>query len=367
VRQILRVNRRTWLITTLIFVATVSFSARATFNALYVFGDSLSTTTNNVQAFPLSTNYYGYRYSNGRVWVEVLAQQEGILYDSNKNWSYFDCGSGDVVTNVTHFNPPASATNALFVIWVNNADLYDEALNNDTIASEWANAINLSQTNYFKAVTNLYFAKNLRTLVLPNAADISKVPYFNRYSQTNYIRQQCQNYNVAFSNTVKRIRAACPNLTVYAPDIFSLVDNVLASPAQYELTNVLENGLNIDVLDDPNLKNLALAGPGANYLFWDFLDPTAKFHALIGNLVQEVIAPVQLTGMAQVNASNRLDILNVPVGLNGMVLYATNLTPPLWLTNSTFSSLTVTQSVFVNPTNSQRFYTLKFPYAWTWP
>jgi len=301
------------------------------------------------------------------VWVEVLAQQEGILYDSNKNWSYFDCGSGDVVTNVAHFNPPASVTNALFVIWVNNADIYDEVLNNDTNASEWANAINVSQTNYFKAVTNLYFAKNLRTLVLPNAADVSKVPYFNQYSYTNFIRQQCQNYNVAFSNTVKRIRTTCPALTVYVPDVFSLVDDVFANPGNYGLTNVLKNGVSINALGDPNLKNLSLNGPGGNYIFWDFLDPTARLHAAIGCFVQAVIAPAQLTGMVQVDIRNRLDLMNVPVGLGGTVLYATNLTQAVWLTNSTFSSLTLTQSVFVTPTNAQGFYQVKFPWTWTWP
>ncbi|MDR3459187.1 MAG: SGNH/GDSL hydrolase family protein [Verrucomicrobiae bacterium] len=350
-----------------IFLAVMRFHARAAFNALYVFGDSLSTTTNNVQVFPQSTNYYGRRFCNGRVWVECLAEQQGILYDSNKNWSFFDCGSGDVVTNVAHFNPPTSISNALVVIWVNNADLYDEALNNDTLAAEWANAINVSQTNYFKAVTNLYFAKNVRTLVLPNAADISKVPYFNHYAQTNFIRQQCQNYNAALANTVKRIRTTCPALTVYTPDIFSLVDDLFANPADYGLTNVLKNGISIDALDDPNLKNLTLNGPGGNYIFWDFLDPTARTHAVIGNFVQESIAPAQLTGIAPVDSNYRLDLVNVPVGLNGTVLYATNVTSAAWLTNSTFSSLTLTQGVLVTPTNSQRFYRVKFPYAWTWP
>jgi hypothetical protein len=45
--------------------------AQAAFKSLYVFGDGLSTTTDNVQSPPLSASYYGSRYSNGRVWVEV--------------------------------------------------------------------------------------------------------------------------------------------------------------------------------------------------------------------------------------------------------------------------------------------------------
>lgn len=365
--QIRLVNRRHALRLAILFFCVLPLTARAGFNALYVFGDSLSTTTNNVQLYPASTNYYGDRYCNGRVWVEVLAQQQGILYDSNKNWSYFDCGSGDVVTNASRFSPPASATNALFVVWVNNADLYDEALNNDTIASEWANAINVSQTNYFKVVTNLYLAKYARTIILPNAADISKVPFFNRYAQTNYIRQQCQNYNAAFSNTVARIRSACPNLTVYSPDILSLMDEVLANPAAYALTNVLQNGVSIDALDDPNLNNLSLTGPGANYLFWDYLDPTARLQAVVAGLAEQTLAPVRFSGCTRVNGSNRLDVLNMPGGWTGQVLVATSPAAAVWETNSTFACSTNEQSVFVNPTTNPQFYRLKFPWQWTWP
>lgn len=366
-RQIGRVKSFVRFTVCMMLFGTALITARAGFNSLYVFGDGLSTTTNNIQSFPLSTNYYGYRYSNGRVWVEVLAQRQGILYESNKNWSYFDCGSGDVVTNVGLFNPPASATNALFVVWVNNVDLYDEALKNNTDLAEWTGAINRSQTNHLKAITNLYFAKGMRTLIAPNAADISKVPFFNADARTNFIRQRCIDYNVAFSNTISRARVLCPNLKIYVPDIFALVDDVLAHAANYGLTNSLKSGLSIDALSDPALLNVSPNGPGASHIFWDYLDPSARFHAVIADVAQQMISPVQLAGLVPVNTSNRLDILSVPVGLGGTVLFATNLVPTNWLTNSTFSSLTVTQSVFVSPTNSQRFYRLKFPWQWTWP
>ena len=55
---------------------SVIFSAKAAFTNLYVFGDGISTTTNNTSG--LSSYYYGQRYSNGRVWVEVLAQRQGL-------------------------------------------------------------------------------------------------------------------------------------------------------------------------------------------------------------------------------------------------------------------------------------------------
>src|SRR5579859_4110818 len=97
------------------------FSTRAAYTSLYVFGDALSTTTDN------SANnqyYYGKRYSNGRVWVEVLAQRQGI--GIGNNWSYFDCNSSNLAKNVANFSiTPTVASNALFVVWVNNSDLFD--------------------------------------------------------------------------------------------------------------------------------------------------------------------------------------------------------------------------------------------------
>src|SRR5208282_3415135 len=83
---------------------------QAAFSNLYVFGDSISTTTNNTSGLPF---YYGQRFSNGRVWVEVLAQRQGLTYDPNKNWSYFYNSSTTMLANVSSFKAPLDASNAL--------------------------------------------------------------------------------------------------------------------------------------------------------------------------------------------------------------------------------------------------------------
>ena len=71
--------------------------AQAAFTSIHIFGDGISTTTNNPTPSQL---YYGYnlRQSNGRVWVEVLAQRQGLgansitnvsWSNSSNNWSYY--------------------------------------------------------------------------------------------------------------------------------------------------------------------------------------------------------------------------------------------------------------------------------------
>jgi hypothetical protein len=100
------------------------------------------------------------------------------------------------------------------------------------------------------------------------------------------------------------------------------------------------------------------------------------------------------------NGSNRLDVVNVPVGLNGFVDTTTNLSPASWTSIQNITSTNTAQSVFVaqvvttnaspafsggNPVKpadsggsgllggpppnyiALQFYRLRFPYAWNWP
>jgi phospholipase/lecithinase/hemolysin len=339
--------------------------AQAAFTNLYIFGDALSTTTGNTVG--PAYLYYGLRYSNGRVWVEVLAQRQGLTYNSNQNWSTFANYSSDVVTNVSNFNA-SDASNALFVVWVNNADLWYPAYYDGTSMAQWTNAINQSQANHFEIVTNLY-AKGVRTLIMPNAVDLSTIPAFNASANANFIHLRCLDYNVAFSNTLNRIRASCPNLVLYTPDFFTLLTNILAHPANYGVTNALGGGLSIDAVDAVNygFPSAVINGFGTNFIFWDPLDPTAKVHEIMADTAQQLISPVQISKITSLTGSNRLDVANMPVGLNGIVLGRTNLMLGNWTTNATFNSTNATQSVFVTPSGPMQFYRLSFPFSWTWP
>jgi phospholipase/lecithinase/hemolysin len=345
------------------------FSAQAAFTNLYVFGDGISTTTNNTSGLSF---YYGQRYSNGRVWIEVLAQRQGLTYDPNKNWSYFYNSSTTMLANVSSFSITTSnANNALFVIWVNCADLWFQAKYGGTSMSSWTSAINQSQTYHYKAVTNLY-AKGARTLIMPNAVDVSTIPAFNTSANANFIHFRCLDYNVAFSNTLNRIRVSCPNLTLYTPDFFTLLTNMLAHPANYGLTNALGNGLSIDAVDAVNFgfPSAAINGFGTNFIFWDPQDPTAMVHAWMANTAQQLISPVRISNFTALNGSNRLVMANYPIGqTNGFVDGRTNLVLGNWTTTQNFtnSSTNVTLTIYVPASDPQRFYRLRFPFSWFWP
>jgi phospholipase/lecithinase/hemolysin len=368
------------------------FPAQAAFTSIYIFGDGVCTTTTNKVA---GQYYYGLRNSNGRVWVELLAQQLGLTnnywysnnssihlsytnlsalstnwsYSSN-NWSFYGDSSPLLVTNVSHFTAPPDAATALFVMWVNDADFVGDmgTIYPSTNIVTWTNAINQSLTNHWKIITNLYYAKGARTLVMPNAVDITEIPQYNQNPAAikSFIRQRIIGFNTAFTTLLNQARASLPGITIYEPDFFTLLDNVLTNAAAYGLTNALSNGQSIDVLES-SLSNLSLNGPGTNYIFWDQNDPTAKFHAVLADITQQLLSPMQISNLTILNGSNQLVVANVPIGQNGLVLGRTDLVLGNWTTNATFVSSNTTQTVYVTNSSPQWFYRLKFPYTWAWP
>jgi phospholipase/lecithinase/hemolysin len=355
--EICTVKRCQWFTQTVWWLCFLAFPAQGAFTSMYVFGDGVCTTTNGPGG---STNYCGKSFTNGRVWVEVLAQRQGLAYNPTNNWSYFGHYSGNMVTNVGRFTLPSGGNSALFIIWVNDADFVWNVDYYGTNLTQWTKAMNQSITNHYKAITNLYYAKGARTLIMPNAVDLSKVPYYSGLpaGERSFIRQRIMDFNASFLLTLDRAKAALPGLTIYAPDFFSQLDQILAQPAVYGLVNP-----GIDAMEDRALTDKSTNGPGASYVFWDYLNPTAKTHVVMADLVQQMISPPMITKLTSLATSNRLDLANVPVGRNGSVLGSGDLLN--WTKVQDILSTSLLQAVFVPVASSAQFYRLQFP-AWSY-
>ena len=366
----------------------IAFPARAAFSSIYIFGDGLSTTTTNRVAGP---TYYGLRNSNGRVWVEVLAQQLGLTnnywystngsihvsytnlsasstnwsYSSN-NWSYYGQHSSNLVTYLKTFAAPANASNALFIVWVNDADFVDDMgkIFPSTNIVTWNNAINLSLTNHYTIITNLY-AKGACTLIMPNAVDITEIPEYDNLpsASINFIRQRVINFDAAFTTLLSNTIISSSGLKIYEPDVFTLLNNVLTNAAFYGLTNVLVGGHSTDVIEDD--PDTSLNGSGTNWIFWDSVNPTAKFHAVFAGVVQQLLSPLQISKLTSLNSSNQLDMANIPIGRNGFINSSTDLVN--WTSMTNISSTNATETILVPTSGPQQFYQLSFPFAWSWP
>jgi phospholipase/lecithinase/hemolysin len=356
-----------WTVILLLFASAVFSATAAGFSSLYAFGDGACTTTNNTSGL---SYYYGNSFCNGRIWIQVLAQRQGLPYITNQNISYFGQYGANLVSAVTSFTAPTNASNALFLIWICDADsVYDmEQIYPSTNITAWNNAMNLSLTNQLNAVQILY-NKGVRTLIMPNAVDITEIPKYDATAPADrsFIRAQITNFNANFIAALSNMAATNHGLKIYVPDIFSLLDNVLTNAAGYGLTNVLSGGLSIDAVSDPNLSDISLNGPGANYIFWDPFDPGAKFHEVIADYVQQFISPARISQITPLPGSNQLNVINFPAGLNGFVDGRTNIMSTNWQSLRSFTNASTTQTLFVTNSGPQYFYRLRFPYAWYYP
>ena len=224
----------------------------------------MCTTTDNTDG---GSSYYEDTYSNGRVWIQVLAQRQGVPYDSNNNLSYFDHTSADLVTELSGFSA-TDANTSLFVVWVSDADFADYMLNTYPTygldPARWNNATSSSLANHQTVIQTLY-AKGARTLIMPNAVDITEIPqYFGLVAgEKTFIRQGIVAFNGSFVSILSQEMASLPGLKIYMPDMFALLDNMVAHPGGYGLINV--TGGVYAIQDGYSTLN----GPRNNWLFWN--------------------------------------------------------------------------------------------------
>ncbi|MCX6865258.1 MAG: SGNH/GDSL hydrolase family protein, partial [Verrucomicrobia bacterium] len=305
--------------------------AIAAFSAMFVFGDGVCTTTGNTSSGH-PTWYYGNRYCNGKVWIEVLSQWQGLTYEASRNISYYGHDSEALVTNTNNFTVPSgvNAATALFVVWCNNADFVrftqlDEPPYDNSHIATWTTYITQSITRHTTAVTTLY-NKGARTIVMPNAANIMAVPAYNYFASGDktFVRDRVLQFNVAFATAMINLAASKPGLTIYRLDTFTFFEQVLANPGSYGLINPG----NIDALSDENLTNKALGGPGASYVFWDYMHPTAAFQMYLADMIQQQISPVKVNSIALSGGNVYLQVANIPLGRAGFVQGSANL--QLW-------------------------------------
>ncbi len=359
-------NLRHFTICLGLLVVLGTHRSQASLNSLFVFGDGACTTTNNPFAGPA---FYGQRFCNGRVWTEVLAQWLNISFPSTNNWSYFAHSSQDLTNHANAFTPPGIASNILVAIWVVDADIVNN-LNTLSFGPPydssklpiWTNSLNATASNHAIAIQTLY-DKGIRTLVMPNAVDLTKVPVYTDLSAANkaFIRQRAIEFNSQFTTIISNATASNSGLKIVQPDIFSLLDSISVNPTNFGLI-VAPQTASDNALDQ---GQVALSGPGANFVFWDDLHPTAKFHMHVANEAQQLLSPARISDTMSVNTSNQLSMADLPVGRNGVVEVSTNFLN--WSTTANITSTNLNQSVLVNAPGDHGFYRLRFPFLWSWP
>jgi len=194
--------------------------------------------------------------------------------------------------------------------------------------------------------------------------DITKIPQYAGMSagEKSTIRQWISAFNSGFAADLNEAMASRPGLKIYMPDMFALLDNMVAHPGDYGLVNA--TGGVYATQGGYSTWN----GSRNNWLFWDPWDPTAMAHAIMADVAQQLASPAHISKVTWLNGSNRLDVANIPVGRNGSVEGRTNLVLGSWTVVTNFNSTSAAQAIFVPASGPRWFYRLRFPsFAWSWP
>ncbi len=264
-----------------VFVATTRASEECV-PELIVFGDSLSDNGNlyAVVGVPPSPPYFEGRFSNGPVWVEVLAARLDLDADEVRNFALGGAKTGTdnfavpgfpgVLTQIDTFVAESTGTDpdALFVVWAGANDFFGEI--DDPPAR-----ITAAVTNIATAVATLTGVGGKRFLV-PNLPDLGKLPDLlaGDPAVAEGATQISLAFNAALAPTLEGLEAQL-GIEIIQLNVFSLFDEIIRDPGAFGLTDVTSPCLQVE---PPGLCDT----PDEN-LFWDGVHPTAAGHRIIAD------------------------------------------------------------------------------------
>lgn len=300
---------------TVFLLLNISALQAAPITGIVSFGDSLSDTGNlftltsvgGRPGFPSSPPYDNGRFSNGPIWLEVLA--DGLRVDgpapsflggSNYAWGGAETGVGISAQGTPNIGPQIDtflkgntpAEGQLMVIWAGSND-FNNAASPPNPADLVQNISNHIQTLAAAAPagTNLDF-------LIPNMVPLG---------QTVRAQWLGENVDPAIPIGLDAISAAfnaqltaelnnlMANLgvTIFELDVFSIAQHIISDPAASGFTNVRDTArTDLDSMGRP--PNVTTPGTGVvlnpdEYVFFDDVHPTSAFHEIVGNEALELV------------------------------------------------------------------------------
>lgn len=247
---------------------------------LVIFGDSLSDGGNNG------------RYTDGRLWLEVLAERLGLKTPNpSKEGGYnFACsgamsgdGNGCSEGEIIHVkqqielylegNGGKADPGALYVIWIGGNDFLDGRNSMDLIENIISHVNTLME-----AGAREFFIPNMPSLVqAPKGEAIVKTRVDSSLGEAfsgiksyiydiagRYMNQVINNYNISLKNELLMLKLFNEYVNIYYLDVYSKINAILENLEDYGFRNKSE-------------------------LFFDSLHPNAKLHALIADSAFEIL------------------------------------------------------------------------------
>lgn len=276
-------------------------SDNAGISRIYAFGDSLSDAGNDFTAsqgvLPDPLIYSHGRFSNGPVWVQDLARELHLpsvtpSLNGGTDFAYGGAEAGqeplhtvlpiDLPGQLAQFaiQDPHPAANALYTLSIGANDVIDAI---GAYAGNPSSALADVQTavqDEIAFVSGLA-ADGARDFAILNVPDLGKTPEEAKNAATaTYLSSV---YNQELTSALGSLGLA-DHLDIHLLDSFGLIDQAVAHPLQFGLTNVTKPVWTGDYVN-PLSGHLNAAGAAQNkYLFFDHLHPTETGHLALAGL-----------------------------------------------------------------------------------
>lgn len=275
--------------------------AAATYSRIYAFGDSLSDAGNDYIAsfgvLPTSAIYYDGRFSNGPVWVQDLAKDLGLpavtpSLAGGTDFAYGGAETGseplhsvspiDLPAQLAEFlaQVPKPSAHALYSLSIGANDLLDAIPVYATNPTEAVSDVTTAVSNAVSFVGDLV-ADGARNFVILNVPNLGVTPSEAGTAATATKLTLLYDQDLGKELTALQQK---DHLSIHLINTYALIDNAVAHPSQYGLTNVT-TPVWTGNYEDPTSGTLNAHGSAQNgFLFFDHLHPTETGHTAIANL-----------------------------------------------------------------------------------
>ena len=283
------------------------------YDSVTFFGDSL---TDGGYFSPLTQGAFGLEESGqfttnpDNTWATSFAEQLGTTavantYDGSQTGNNYAIGGARAGVDVTAFGIPVASANSqvnnyidnnqvdpngLYVVWAGANDLLAVAENPANAQATILGAV-ASQAE----TINILKDNGANYILVPNIPDIGLTP---RAIDQGPVAQAQSTGATSLYNQFMLSGVAATGANIIPLDMFSLTQEIIASPAQYGFTNVTDEACG-DNNSSLTCGRNTLVETDANetYFFADSIHPTGATHQLIADYANAVVTAPSLIGV----------------------------------------------------------------------
>jgi len=296
----------------LIGLPAVSY-AQVDFDGIFIFGDSLSDSGNIYQltgetskapyaVIPIRPYAIGgHHFSNGKTWAERLAQDlnyntggKASLHNPGTNGNYAfggaraRSGSGssspDSGMQIGMYlgDYGSASANALYVVQFGGNDLRDALV---TAQSDLPAAFAIIESAVAELAANIQtlYRAGARNFLVANAPNLAHAPAIKLSGASGVAGLFTGLYNGGLEGGLQQLEQGIPDINIYRLDVGRIVDDIVANPGDFGLTDVNFPCLTFFIESDAKCDN------PEEHLFWDGIHPTAAGHNVLSAVATAVV------------------------------------------------------------------------------